>query len=343
MSAEDLGYKSDKSPEENLSAIQFTKRVSGLLAICVDGIKKMVDSEDPFFAKLSELKSVLEKVKPELGSSSGRAFSQFFQKKIEDEERIKTEKKELKGMVVSLGDTIREFAVFSGGVGDSLTEHIDKMRESEVTNDILAIKDQIISEANKIKEETQTLKVELEKYKEKTSELTKRLEQTEAEALIDSLTGAYNRNAYNADIVRFIKEFERYKHPFALIVLDIDHFKKVNDTFGHAKGDEILKIVAALVKNTIRETDKIFRYGGEEFVIWMPKVETNTAIQASDKIRRIIEGQKWEAIAKGLEVTASFGISCVKEGDTTTTVFDRADKALYKSKNSGRNQVSFEK
>jgi diguanylate cyclase len=343
MSSEDLDNKPDESLEKNLSAIQFTKRISGLLTICIDGIKKMVSSEDPFFSKLNELKSVLEKVKPELDSSSGKAFRQFFDKRIEDEKNIKNEKKELKGMVVSLGDTIKEFVVFSGGVGNNLTEHIDKMRESEVTNEILEIKDQIISEANKIKEETQTLKVELNKYKEKTSELTKRLEQSEADALIDNLTGAFNRNAYNIEIVRFIKEFERYKHPFAIVVLDIDHFKNVNDTYGHAKGDEILKIVAALVKSTIRETDKIFRYGGEEFVIWMPKMETNTAIQASDKIRRVIEGQNWNAIAKGLDITASFGISCVKENDTTTTVFNRADKALYNSKNNGRNQVSFEK
>jgi diguanylate cyclase len=81
----------------------------------------------------------------------------------------------------------------------------------------------------------------------------------------------------------------------------------------------------------------------KEFVIRMPKMETNNAIQASDKIRRVIEGQNWNAIAKGLEVTASFGISCVKESDTTTTVFNRADKALYRSKNNGRNQVNFEK
>jgi diguanylate cyclase len=343
MSSEDLDNKPDESSEKNLSTIQFTKRISGLLTICIDGIKNMVSSKDPFFSKLNELKSVLEKVKPELDSSSGKAFRQFFEKRIEDEKRIKNEKKELKEMVVTLGDTIKEFAVFSGGVGENLTTHIDKMRESEVTNEILEIKDQIISEANKIKEETQTLKVELDKYKEKTSELTKRLEQSEADALIDSLTGAFNRNAYNIEIVRFIKEFERYKHPFAIVVLDIDHFKNVNDTYGHAKGDEILKIVAALVKSAIRETDKIFRYGGEEFVIWMPKMETNTAIQASDKIRRVIEGQNWNAIAKGLKVTASFGISCVKEDDTTTTVFNRADKALYRSKNNGRNQVSFEK
>ncbi len=343
MDVDDLGYKPDKSVEENLSALQFTKRISGLLAICIDGLKEMVDSKDPFFSKLSELESVLEKVKPELDSSSGKVFKQFFQKRLEDEKRLKTEKKELKEMVVSLGDTIKEFAVFSGGVGDSLTEHIDKMRVSEVTDNILEIKDQIISEANKIKEETQVLKVELEKYKEKTSELTKRLEQTEAEALIDSLTRVYNRNAYNLEINRFIKEFERYKHPFALVILDIDHFKKINDSYGHVKGDEILKIVAALVKNAIRETDRIFRYGGEEFVIWMPKVESNTAIKASDKIRGIVEGKKWNVIAKGLEVTASLGVSCVKEGDTAITVFNRADKALYKAKNSGRNQVSFEK
>ncbi len=343
MSSDDLDYKADKSGEENLSAIQFTKRISGLLTICIDGIKKMVDSEDPFFSKLNELKSVLEKVKPELDSSSGKAFKLFFEKKIEDEKLIKNEKKELREMVVSLGNTIKEFAVFSGGVDSNLTEHIDKMRQSEVTNDILEIKDQIISEANKIKEETQSLKVELDKYKEKTSELTKRLEQTEAEALIDSLTGVYNRNAYDSEIVRFIKEFERYKHPFAIVVLDIDHFKKVNDTYGHAKGDEILKIVASVVKSTIRDTDKVFRYGGEEFVIWMHKMETNTAIQASDKIRRMIEAKNLDFIEKGFIITASLGITCVKESDTTKSVFNRADKALYKAKKNGRNQVSFEK
>ena len=93
MSSEDLDKTSNKPSEENLSAIQFTKRISGLLTICIDGIKKMVSSEDPFFSKLNELKSVLEKVKPELDSSSGKAFRQFFDKRIEDEKNIKNDTK----------------------------------------------------------------------------------------------------------------------------------------------------------------------------------------------------------------------------------------------------------
>jgi diguanylate cyclase len=342
MSAEDLGYKADKSAEENLSAIQFTKRVSGLLAICIQGIASMVDSKDPLYSKLTELKEILKKVKPELDSASGKALMQFFEKRIEDEKVLKNEKAELKGMIVSLGNTIKEFAVYSGDVGDNLSGHIDKMRESEVTNDILEIKDHIISEANKIKEETQTLKVELEKYKEKTSELTKRLEKTEAEAFMDSLTGVFNRNAYNTEMARFIKEFERYKNPFSLVVLDIDHFKNVNDTYGHAIGDEILKAIADVLKNSVRETDRIFRYGGEEFVIWLDKVEMIAAIQTADKIRKMIESKKLDSIDKSLTVTASLGVTSVKEKDTVVTVFDRADKALYRAKNGGRNQVRFE-
>jgi|TARA_B110000438_G_C15608552_1_gene561193 PleD family two-component response regulator len=149
-------------------------------------------------------------------------------------------KKELKEMILSLGNIIKEFAVYSGEVGDSLSGHIDKMIDSEAMDDFLKIKNDIILEADNIKEDTQSLKGELEKYKEKTIELTKRLEETEAEAFMDSLTGVYNRNAYNSEIIFFVKKIEKYKDPFGIIVLDIDHFKKVNDTYGHAKGDDIL-------------------------------------------------------------------------------------------------------
>lgn len=97
------------------------------------------------------------------------------------------------------------------------------------------------------------------------------------------------------------------------------------------------------MKKTIRKTDKVFRYGGEEIVIWIYKAETNKVIQVSDKIRRTIESMNPDSVVKGLTIALSLGVTSVQEDDTAENVFNRADRALYRAKKNGRNQVSFEK
>lgn len=155
-------------------------------------------------------------------------------------------------------------------------------------------------------------------------------------AYIDGLTGISNRNKFEEVFDYEIKRNERYEENLCVCVLDIDHFKKFNDTYGHLIGDEVLVKIANEVNNNIRKTDLFARWGGEEFVLLMPETNLDEARVLCEKLRKLIENTHHSIAGK---ITCSFGITSLIEEDTLTTIFKRCDKALYKAKDNGRNRV----
>ncbi len=164
--------------------------------------------------------------------------------------------------------------------------------------------------------------------------------QTEREqALQDALTGVPNRLAYDGRIKEELERWRRFKNPLSLVMIDIDHFKRINDNYGHAAGDKALKVIAKLLAQKTRKTDYLARYGGEEFVLIMPGVSAETAKLTVDKLRVFVESSGFHFKGEPVTITVSCGISDFCEGDSSENVFERADKALYQAKNAGRNQV----
>ncbi|WP_022846624.1 GGDEF domain-containing protein [Desulfurobacterium sp. TC5-1] len=151
----------------------------------------------------------------------------------------------------------------------------------------------------------------------------------------DPLTQAYNRRAFMEFIKEEIARAKRYRFPISLIMIDIDDFKKVNDTYGHAKGDEVLKKMAALIMTSIRRCDKLVRWGGEEFVVICPHLSKREAYFVAEKLRKIIASHDFN----GVKVTASFGVSEIDPSDSIDRAVKLADKALYEAKKSGKNSV----
>lgn len=156
------------------------------------------------------------------------------------------------------------------------------------------------------------------------------------QATTDALTGIYNRMKFNKTLTIEMANAERYNALLSLIIFDIDHFKKVNDTYGHSAGDNVLKFLTKLVTSNIRETDIFARWGGEEFVILAPGLSLADVEKFADKLRCKVEDFDFE---KPKKVTLSFGVTSFKNGDSSTTLLNRADEALYRAKESGRNQV----
>lgn len=156
------------------------------------------------------------------------------------------------------------------------------------------------------------------------------------QAATDALTGIYNRMKFNKSLAIEMASAERYNRPLSLIMFDIDHFKKVNDTYGHSAGDNVLKLLAKLVTTNIRETDIFARWGGEEFVILAPGLSLAGVEKFADKLRCRVEEFDF---GKPKKVTLSFGVSSFKNGDNTTILLNRVDEALYRAKENGRNQV----
>lgn len=152
----------------------------------------------------------------------------------------------------------------------------------------------------------------------------------------DTLTKIYNRSFFLDKLDDELTYSSRYQVPFSIVIFDIDHFKRFNDTFGHLKGDEVLVAVCDIVKLNIRKTDIFARWGGEEFVILLPNTPIDKAEVLAQNLRKLIETLSLVDVES---VTASFGISEYKAGDVEKTIFHRADEALYKAKENGRNQV----
>ncbi|MCX8021562.1 MAG: GGDEF domain-containing protein [Syntrophorhabdaceae bacterium] len=152
----------------------------------------------------------------------------------------------------------------------------------------------------------------------------------------DHLTGILNRRAFEKALKREISFAIRHKLPLSLVIVDIDHFKKINDTYGHETGDLVLKRFAKTLEKYIREEDILGRIGGEEFVLLLPNTDVKHALYASERIRQKVERLKISGI-KG-NITASFGITELSPSDDMKSLLKRADDALYEAKRNGRNR-----
>lgn len=164
------------------------------------------------------------------------------------------------------------------------------------------------------------------------------LNQKQEQAATDPLTGIANRRVYEAHIVEICKQVRQNTSEVCLLVLDIDHFKHINDRFGHAAGDRALRIVADQLKARLRAGDLLARYGGEEFVVVLPGTSAQVGLRIAETLRAGIEGIGFRGQQQPVSITLSCGVTQVQPDDTANSVFERADRALYQAKRRGRNR-----
>ncbi|MBG0791234.1 MAG: diguanylate cyclase [Desulfovibrionaceae bacterium] len=155
----------------------------------------------------------------------------------------------------------------------------------------------------------------------------------------DQLTGSYNRHAFFERGTKEIARARRFKHPLTLLMLDLDHFKDVNDTHGHAVGDEVLRVFALRCRVDLRETDTFARLGGEEFAAMLVETGEDLAMEAAKRIRRMAASKPIPTSAGDLTVTASIGVATLRDGENLAQLLQRADKGMYAAKAGGRNQI----
>jgi len=163
--------------------------------------------------------------------------------------------------------------------------------------------------------------------------------QLEEEVIHDGLTGLYNKKYFMKKIEEEYQNIQKNGGESHLIFIDIDFFKKINDTYSHPAGDYVLKSIGDILKNNFGKTDIIARYGGEEFVVLSPNTPLNQAEMTAEKLRQTVESHKFEYNKQQIPVTLSVGIANFSKGSSLTEVIDHADQALYKAKREGRNRV----
>jgi len=168
--------------------------------------------------------------------------------------------------------------------------------------------------------------------------LDSRSRELEAQAKTDPLTGALNRDGIKEAVQLGLQEWRRERKPLSVIMFDLDHFKQINDQWGHATGDLILTRVSGLVRNHVRTSDRLARWGGEEFVLVCRKTDLAQAKKTADKLCALIRSHDFEQSAD-LTVSASFGVAALHRDESLDQLFERVDRALYKAKERGRNCV----
>ena len=162
-------------------------------------------------------------------------------------------------------------------------------------------------------------------------------------ATLDALTGLNNRRQFEVRLKQEIATTKRQKNPLCAMMIDIDFFKKVNDTYGHASGDTVLRTVASIIKEHLRESDIPSRYGGEEFAVLLPYTHIDEAQIVGERLRKAVENTPVPIDKKNINVTISMGLAEFNPEETGEKLFERADKALYEAKESGRNRVCIDK
>ena len=257
----------------------------------------------------------------------------------------------------SYADSAADALQLSDAVGGDLEELRVNAREAQSLDDLKAmIEDRLevvdhglkqfvatqTRRANEAGEALERMTGRLKDLEQQAMHLREDLEVQHARVLIDPLTGILNRAGYTEMVTKHFARWKRYGGALSLAVIDLDLFKEINDRYGHAAGDKVLATVASKLKEVIRESDVLCRYGGEEFVLLLPETSVDDARTMLEKLRRHIEDCPFRHKETPVRVTMSCGVGQFRANDNIDSVFERADRAMYTAKQGGRNQVKTE-
>ncbi|MEQ8951449.1 GGDEF domain-containing protein, partial [Parvibaculum sp.] len=241
---------------------------------------------------------------------------------------------------------IEETVGNSTALGTTVREASEGLTSQSTPTDVRHAVEAIVSASRKMEERSTELEEHLQATKKELNELQQNLEKAHSEARTDGLTGVNNRKAFDEALSRELAEAEKGGQPLCLVIGDIDHFKKFNDTFGHRTGDQVLRLVASCLKTGVHAGHFVARYGGEEFAVIMPATEIASAETIANKIRETVQARELVKRSTGESlgrVTMSMGIALLQPGEAGASLVERADSCLYDAKRGGRNRVVTER
>ncbi|MEJ2156842.1 MAG: GGDEF domain-containing protein [Desulfobacteraceae bacterium] len=260
---------------------------------------------------------------------------------------IADREKELRDIIELLTKAMASLDVENREFYDRVHDQSEKMEKITRLDDIKKIKSALAHEISQmreivdIKKDQDRRKVRL--LAGQVDTLRRELEKTRAKSMTDGLTGIYNREALDEALMDLIERSRVMNTSFSLLLLDLDDFKKINDTHGHLIGDRVLMAFSQKCRDVIRGDDVLARYGGEEFIILLPGASFSNALKKGRQICDAVASARYATSAEQdedyLSVTVSIGVTAFNQKDTTESIIGRADKALYKAKRGGKNRV----
>lgn len=246
------------------------------------------------------------------------------------------------GQVMSMIDNSIET---TSGYSTSLNDASKQLSGDMDAGNLRKVVDRLIAVTRDTEATNRKLESQLTDSRRQISELQESLEAIRYESLTDDLTTLANRKHFEHSIERALSESAQSGDSFTLLMTDIDHFKKFNDTYGHQTGDQVLRLVALAVKQNVKGQDVACRYGGEEFAVILPRTNLRQGVVVAEHIRQAVMSKELIKRSTGENlgrVTISIGVACWRRGDNGQTIVERADSCLYAAKRAGRNMVKCE-
>lgn len=233
----------------------------------------------------------------------------------------------------------------TGDFGNTLKSFTDQIGNLRTPSDIKEAVTMLAAATWDMFEATKAAEEKLANSRQQIAELSADLEAVRSESLTDQLTGIANRKCFDRTMAQVYDAAGREGHSLTLLLIDIDHFKKFNDTHGHQTGDQVLRLVAQTLKGHVKGVDLAARYGGEEFAVILPRTHIGDAVVVADHLRHAVQNKELVKRSTNTSlgrITVSIGVATYRLGDTIDSLIERADKCLYAAKASGRNCVKSE-
>lgn len=260
-----------------------------------------------------------------------------------DERLMEQYREDLLRIVAETLGSLTDFAGKTSLSSETLETHAARLASSNKMKDVLGIVAEVIAETRSLANGARTLEAHLAATADEVQSLREELARVKEEAVTDALTGVLNRRAFERALDEYAAVSKVALPLFGLLLVDIDHFKKVNDTYGHIIGDKVLRSVAELLTRTVKGRDQVARIGGEEFAVLLPDTKLTGAMSVAEDIRERVEKSRLRRVDTGqvlTDVTVSLGVAVYRKGESPEDLFHRCDQALYKAKRNGRNRVA---
>jgi diguanylate cyclase len=270
-----------------------------------------------------------------------RLYNEFL-KSQDANERISSVSERMANRIEAVHDAIDTAMATANSYSGTLQSATGDLSHEMDEQELRAMAQRLLGETRRMQDANAALEQKLEASRDDISALQRDLDEVRRESMLDPLTKIFNRKSFDEGMLKSFADAAERGTPLCLMLLDIDHFKRFNDTWGHQTGDQVLRLVAMTLKSNIKGKDLAARYGGEEFVAILPETDLEGAMIVADNIRKAVQAKellKRSTNEKLGRITASFGVAAYRPGDTPSSLIERTDRCLYAAKHAGRNRV----